>query len=287
MADSCPGHLHLWEGWLSPPLGKAGPAAAGQTPSANLAARLFAAEALSSRHPSRAEPFSLAWFLDLEAARHGRHGSWLPRLLEFGKHGGETLLGLDDGLGTDWAVYARNGCEVVGCGPAAERLALARRNFELRGLPGRFLHASPDALPLSSGSIDVACVAGLLSGPAPAAVVEEVYRVLKPGGKVLALARARYDVDFWCRVWLPWRPRQGPGALPSGPTPAFSGRALRRLFAHFADHHIYRRHLRRADVPPLWRWLPLPLLERLLGRVLVLKAFKPVSAARSSASAAA
>jgi hypothetical protein len=32
-------------------------------------------------------------------------------------------------------------------------------------------------------------------------------------------------------------------------------------------------------VPHLWRWLPVPLLERLLGHFLVLKAFKPLSAA--------
>jgi hypothetical protein len=32
-------------------------------------------------------------------------------------------------------------------------------------------------------------------------------------------------------------------------------------------------------VPRAWRWLPLSLLERLIGQELVLKAFKPVSAA--------
>ena len=59
----------------------------------------------------------------------------------------------------------------------------------------------------------------------------------------------------------------------------FSGRALRLLFDRFVEHRTHKRHLRRADVPHLWRWLPLPVLERVLGRVLVLKAFKPLSAA--------
>jgi hypothetical protein len=45
------------------------------------------------------------------------------------------------------------------------------------------------------------------------------------------------------------------------------------------EHRVYKRHLRRSDVPHLWRWLPLPLLARLIGRVLVMKAFKPLSAA--------
>ena len=34
-------------------------------------------------------------------------------------------------------------------------------------------------------------------------------------------------------------------------------------------------------VPHLWRWLPLPVLERLMGKILILKAFKPLSTAIS------
>ena len=59
----------------------------------------------------------------------------------------------------------------------------------------------------------------------------------------------------------------------------FRARQLRRLFCGFVEHRVYKRQLRRGDVPHAWRWLPLPLLERLMGRVLVLKAFKPLSAA--------
>ena len=43
------------------------------------------------------------------------------------------------------------------------------------------------------------------SRPDPAALVEEVYRVLKPGGKVLALTPARYGVDYWTACCFPWR----------------------------------------------------------------------------------
>src|SRR5204863_6014086 len=107
--------------------------------------------------------------------------------------------------------------------------------------------------------------------------------VLKPGGKVLAVVPAYYDVDFWCRSWLPWH-RKAPS--PAGPV-AFSGRGLCRLFGRFVEQRVHKRQLRRSEVPHLWRWLPLPLLERLLGRVLVIKAFKPLSAAIPSTQAAA
>ena len=250
------------------------------------AERLYAWESLKPRNgrpgtDEVTEPYTLQWFLNIENQRHSRQGRWIPRLLEFAKHAGETLLGLGNGLGTDWLQYARHGANVVVCSPSSEQLALIRRNFELRGLGGRFLHAAPVALPLEDASIDVACVSGLLHEvPDPHVIVEEVYRVLKPGGKVLAVTAARYDIDFWYHVCFPWQSwlRSRP-VLPVMPPVKFSARRLRKLFGRFAEHRVHKRHLCRSETPHLWRWLPRPLLERLMGRALVLKAFKPLSSA--------
>src|SRR5205814_6397087 len=109
-----------------------------------LADQLYAREAFGPAAGRQATdagalPYTLQWFLNIENQRHGRQGRWIPRLLEFSKHRGETLLGLGDGLGTDWLQYARHGANVVVCSPSAEHLTLIRRNFELRGLGGRFL----------------------------------------------------------------------------------------------------------------------------------------------------
>jgi SAM-dependent methyltransferase len=252
------------------------------------AQKLYAFEALQppAAAAAAAEPYSLQWFLDIESQRHSRHARWIPKLLEFAKHSGETLLGLGHGLGTDWAQYARHGASVIVCSASTSQLELVRRNFELRGLPGRFIHAQPTRLPLESCSVDVACVSSLHHGiDHPEAVVEEVYRVLKPGGKVLAVTPARYDIDFWARVcffWSGWLlpPKRRPAAPPAL---RCSVRQLCRLFGRCTEHHVRKRQLRRGEVPHLWRWMPLGLLARLMGRVLVLKAFKPLSAARSSA----
>ncbi|OAI54087.1 hypothetical protein AYO44_15465 [Planctomycetaceae bacterium SCGC AG-212-F19] len=284
----------MWESWtamlsqdlLDPDRGHA---LAGPHHPAAFAERLYACEALkpataaSNGHEEVAEPYSLQWFLDIENHRHGRQGRWIPRLLEFAKHPGETLLGLGHGLGTDWLQYARHGAAVIVCSPSPEQLALIRRNFELRGLAGRFLDTAFTALPLESASIDVACVSSLLHQVAdPRAVVDEIHRVLRPGGKVLAVTPARYDVDYWSQIGFPWK-RWLPGRLPENdPARRFSFRALGRLFDRFVEHRFYKRHLRRREVPHLWRWLPLPVLERMFGRVLVMKAFKPVSTKRES-----
>lgn len=272
------------------PLPVAGPARA-WIRGPDQAERLFVAEALHAlpkrvRLAESAPPYSLQWFLNIENHRHGRHGRWLPRLLEFAKHRGETLLGLGHGLGTDWLQYARHGARVLACSPSSSELDLVRRNFELRGLAARFLHAAPASLPLESASIDVVCVSEILQWvDDPAGVVEEVYRVLKPGGKVLAVVPSRYDVDFWCKRWFFWQRRLGRSRLDEV-QPRWSARRLRQLFRSFVEHRIHKRQLRRSEVPHLWRVLPLPLLERVLGRSLVLKAFKPLCAALATQAAA-
>src|SRR5205807_68169 len=107
---------------------------------------------------------------------------------------------------------------------------------------------------------------------------------------------ARYDVDCWERLLLPWHRWLRRWGLLSRPgpndgngnelTPTFTARGLRRLFTPFVEHRVHKRQLRRSEVPHVWRWLPLPLLERLMGRVLVLKAFKPLSAAMAMQMAA-
>jgi SAM-dependent methyltransferase len=292
MEGPSPGKLQLWDGWaeLAQDLLETEPlrSVPGPHHPAEFAQRLYACEALKPPVPrgEAAEPYSLQWFLDIETQRHSRQGRWIPRLLEFAKHPGETLLGLGHGLGTDWLQYARHGAGVVVCSPSSEQLALIRRNFELRGLSGRFLHTSFAPLPLESASIDVACVSNLLHEvPQPQVIIDEIYRVLKPGGKVLAVTHARYDVDFWFHAvfpWVRWLYRTRPAPVAS----RFSARDLRGLFGRFVEHHLYKRHLRRREVPHVWRWMPLPLLERLMGRVLVIKAFKPVSAAIHTAVAA-
>ena len=172
MDGSYPSRLHIWDEWST---GVAQDAVvsecqvpvAGPHHAAEFAERLYTWEALDPAAPTPrpdegTQPYTLQWFLDIENQRHGRHGRWIPRLLEFAKHSGETLLGLGNGLGTDWLQYARHGASVVVCSPSVDHLALTRRNFQLRGLPGRFLYAAPAALPVENSCIDVACVSSLL-----------------------------------------------------------------------------------------------------------------------------
>jgi len=297
MDDSFSGNLRIWDAaapaeFQDPPVFDLGHSLAGPHNLSRFAGSLYAREALgpSTGVPGNgevAEPYSLQWFLNAEYQRHRKHGRWIPRLLEFGKHSGEMLLGLGDGLGTDWVQYAQHGARVCVCSSSRDQVTLIRRNFELRGLSARFVHASAASLPLESATIDVACVSDLspeLDDLAP--VVTEIYRVLKPGGKVLAVLPARYDIDFWLRCALPWQRWLAPRREDEVQQPRFTRRNLKRLFGRFVDARVYKRQLRRSEIPHLWRWLPRSLFEKCLGHLLLYKAFKPLSAAKAIQEAA-
>lgn len=289
MADSYSSKLQIWEGWEGP---LARPATTlvvnserGLTMTAHpieLADDLFAQETFSHRRRlnDASEPYTLQWFLDIEAFRYARHGHWIPRLLEVAKHAGDRVLGLGPGLGTDWVQYARHGAKVIACTRTAGQLQLVQRHFEVRGLTAQFVQANPVELPVETSSIDVVCLGSLVEADEDAAaVVKEVYRVLKPGGKVLAMGRSHYDADFWCYRWQPWSGWLRPRRSEANPGQPYKARQLRKLFGRFIEQRIHKRHLRRSDVPHLWRWLPLPMLERVMGKFLILKAFKPLSSA--------
>lgn len=238
------------------------------------------------RLTSEFEPFSLEWYRQIEGRRYARHGRWIPRLLEFERHHGEKVLCLGGGLGTDWVRYAEAGALVHHCSATAGQLAIVRRNFELRNLAGQFLHGPANSLPIADNVMDVVVLTAINPGEdLVEGAISEIYRVLRPGGKVLALVPSKRNARWWQNFWFPWSrwfektPRRDDGL--------YTGCTLKRLFDRFAEHSIHQRHLRRSDLPHIWRWMLLPLLERVMGRFLIMKAFKPVSSAMPITSAAA
>jgi SAM-dependent methyltransferase len=233
------------------------------------------------------EPFSRDWFERIAECRYSRQGYWLPRMLEFNKHPGERLLALGEGLGTDWVQYARAGADVSVLSSTQEQLELIRIHFDICNVAAHFLHGSLQALPVTSNSVDVVCLNGLLHEvDDPARIVGEIYRVLRPGGKVIGVAPAKFNATYWARAVFPWR--HWFGLSKTQPVPAAqSASDLRKLFGDFAEHRLSKRHLRRGELPPICRWLPLPALERVIGNQLIIKAFKPLSAATSERKAAA
>jgi arsenite methyltransferase len=102
---------------------------------------------------------------------------------------GETVLDLGSGGGIDVLLSARRvgpSGFVYGLDMTDEMLALAQRNADEAGATNvRFLKGMIEAIPLPADSVDVVisnCVVNLSTDKA--AVLAEIARVLKPGGRI-------------------------------------------------------------------------------------------------------
>jgi SAM-dependent methyltransferase len=83
-------------------------------------------------------------------------------------------------------------------------LRLAQENFHLRGLGGSFVHHDAERLPFDDASFDVVYSNGVLHHtPDSARLAAEIHRVLRPGGRVIAMVYAESSFHFWYRqVWI-------------------------------------------------------------------------------------
>jgi ubiquinone/menaquinone biosynthesis C-methylase UbiE len=174
---------------------------------------------------------------------------------------------------------------------SAGHLELAEENFRLRGLQGRFIHHDGESLPFADRSFDLVYSNGVLHHtPNTIAVVHEIHRVLRPGGRAIVMVYAENSLHFWRKLVWEFGVQQrlleqvSMGEIMSRTVERTANEArplvkvytrarLRRLFEEFSSVEVFQRQLISEEVPSLLKWT-LPVSERCLGWNLVLKAAK-------------
>ena len=236
----------------------------------------------------------LVFFKGVEEYRYSEYGPWMPDLMEFDRHTGERVLEIGAGIGTDLTQFAKNGAIVTDLELAKGHMALARENFEVRGLKGEFVCGDAENMPFDDGSFDVVYSNGVIHHiPQTGQVVSEIFRVLKPGGKAIIMVYRENSLQYWRiifetglaqRMLEEWSMGEIMSRTvelsTSGARPlvkVYTSRQLRDLFKNFADVNIYRRQMVASEVPKWLRFVPLTQLERLIGWNLIVKAVKPLA----------
>src|SRR3954453_18995437 len=106
-------------------------------------------------------------------------------------------------MGTDLAQFARHGAIVTDVDLSEGHLQHAQENFRLRGLTGRFVHHDAESLPFDDNTFDLVYSNGVIHHtPNTRRAVAEIFRVLKPGGRVICMVYAESSLHYWRQmVW--------------------------------------------------------------------------------------
>jgi demethylmenaquinone methyltransferase/2-methoxy-6-polyprenyl-1,4-benzoquinol methylase len=165
-----------------------------------------------------------------------------------GAEPGDTVLDVATGTAAVAIELARrSGCRVVGLDQSDEMLAEGRRRVAAAGLADRIelVQGEAERLPFDAASFDALTFTYLLRYVNdPRATLEELARVVRPGGTVAMLefglprGLARPAWELWVRIGLP-----AAGALIS---PGW------REVGSFLGPSIREFH-RKHDLPSLWR----------------------------------
>jgi len=244
---------------------------------------------VGSQHARESQPHTLDWYLEVERHRYGVYAPWMPDMMEFAKHSGRDVLEIGGGMGTDLAQFAQNGARVTDIDLAAGHLQLAEENFRLRGLSGRFIHHDAESLPFEDHSFDLVYSNGVLHHtPNTATVVDEIHRVLRPGGRAIVMLYAENSLYYWRKlVWLfgvkrGLLDRVSMGEIMSQQVErsandarplvkVYTRQRAARLFKDFKSVEIFQRQLEPQELPDGLKWTR-SFTEERLGWNLIIKA---------------
>jgi SAM-dependent methyltransferase len=197
------------------------------------------------------------------------------RLHEYAAFAGRRVLDIGSGNGYVLSRYASAGAQVCGVDLTNAAVGLCRKRFALMKLPGVFTVGNAECLPFEDETFDCVCSMGVLHHtPDTTRAVGEVFRVLRPGGRVILMFYHRnslqYRVKFPLMRWIRGKSLQqsinevdGVGN-PKGDV--YSRRELARLMAQFTNLEMFAGVLPWHFVPRLETVVPAGVRERLERR---------------------
>lgn len=146
---------------------------------------------------------SREFFDEVERHRYQEYAPWMPEVMGFNEHAGEKLLEVGCGMGTDLLQFARGGAICTGVDLTPRSIEISRHRFELYDVPGTFLIADGERLPFRDNCFDIVYSNGVLHHtPDTGLAVQEIHRVLRPGGIAKVMLYYRHSLNYWGEIML-------------------------------------------------------------------------------------
>jgi SAM-dependent methyltransferase len=233
-------------------------------------------------------PESPEWYESVRTHRYDVYAPWLPGVIDAARWRGADVLEIGVGLGSDHLSLARAGARMHALDLSAEHLRHTERHLAFHGLRTEARLGDAERNPWPADSFDLVYSFGVLHHtPGTAAAIEEVRRVLRPGGTALIGLYHRDSWFYWLwtmlyrgvvRLGLVRKGRRrllseieyrsgGNDAMPL--VKVYSRGQVRRLFAGFDTVVVSACGAEASHFPPplgqLLALMPRGALERTLG----------------------
>ena len=171
---------------------------------------------------------------------------------------GKRVLEIGPGGGGHSSLFALHGASVVAVDITPQRVMATNRKLFLLEGNGRAYQADGENLPFRDNSVDIVYSNGVLHHSENTdKCIEEVFRILKPGGKAIIMLYSRHSTTYWLNI-LPraiitgeifhWPEAQWIGRLTEGKpkfadtknpiTRVYSEKQMRYSFRHFTIHSL-------------------------------------------------
>ncbi len=122
--------------------------------------------------------------------------------MNFAGYQGKKILEIGCGVGIDLIQFAKNGADVLGIDLADSSIDLAGKYFDHAGAKGKFVRMDGEAMEFEDNSFDMVYAHGVIQYTANASrMIEEIYRVTKPGGEAIMMVYNRISwLNFLSKI---------------------------------------------------------------------------------------
>ena len=120
---------------------------------------------------------------------------FILKIANFNSYTGKKVLEIGCGIGMDGIEFAKAGAYYTGVDLSDQSISLCKKHFELFSQTGNIINTDAENLPFDDNTFDLVYSWGVLHHiPDMQKSINEVYRVLKPGGKIIIMIYNKYSL---------------------------------------------------------------------------------------------
>ena len=241
---------------------------------------------------------SRKYFEEIEKHRYHTH-PWIKEAMDSFKIKGKDVLEIGFGAGTDHLNLARRGGRMHGIDLTPKNHEITKKRLSLYGFKSNLIIGDAEILPYENETFDFVYSFGVVHHtPDTKKAVDEIYRVLKPGGRCWLSVYNKDSIFFWWSIFFVqfllkkgWKKRslqqqlsliEYPNINENMVIKLYKRKEFEMMFNNFKNVKAHIRHLIPIDIAYVSSFYnnpfsPNPLLSRIgkkFGWYIILDALK-------------